>query len=103
MEITKEQVVKALDLIEEYKNQCFKSISKIDIESDTRSILILGLKTRELNCLNASGINTIGELLNINRFDLRRFRNLGGKGITLINKALKDEGINTEEFLTKHN
>jgi len=102
--ITKEQVLQALLLIDRYKIQeqisVNELINKTNRETDKRSIVCLGLKTRELNCLKSADINTVGELLNIDRFDLRRFRNLGLKGIVMINKALKDDGIVTEDFVT---
>jgi DNA-directed RNA polymerase subunit alpha len=98
--ITKEEVLKAIDIIEKYQKQELRKIKELEVESDKRSILILGLKTRELNCLKAEDIETIGELLAIDRFDLRKFRNIGKKGITDINKKLKDFGIDTPEFLT---
>ena len=47
------------------------------------------------------GVNTVGELLTVGRFDLTKCRNLGPKGIVMINKALKDDGIETEDFLQR--
>ena len=75
--ITKEQVLQALLLIDRYKIQeqisVNELINKTNRETDKRSIVCLGLKTRELNCF---------------------------KGIVMINKALKDDGIVTEDFVT---
>lgn len=99
--ITKDEVLKALDLIDKYKEQQKQTIQDLEIKTDNRSILILGLNTREINCLKAEEIETIGELLAVNRFDLRRYRNIGKKGIIDINKKLKDFGIDTPKFLTK--
>ena len=100
--ITKEEVLKAFDIIEKYKEQELQKIKEIEVEveADKRSILILGLKTRELNSLKANDIETIGELLAIDRFELRKFRNMGKKGIDNINKKLKDFGIETPDFRT---
>ena len=98
--ITKDEVLKALDLIEKYKEEQIQKIHKLEIETDTRSILILGLNTREINCLKSAQIETIGELLAVNRFDLKKYRNIGKKGIIDINKKLKDFGIDTPEFST---
>ena len=101
--ITKEQVLEALEVIEKYKIQELSSVKQIEKKTneatDKRSIVCLGLKTRDLNCLKAANVNTVGELLNFDRFELRKIRNLGEKGIIAINKALKDKGIETEEFL----
>ena len=98
---TKEEVLKALDIIEKYKEQELQKIKEIEVEADKRSILILGLNTRELNSLKANDIETIGELLDLDRFELRKFRNIGKKGIDNINKKLKDFGIETPDFRTK--
>tara|TARA_B110001469_G_C9576845_1_gene286043 strand:- start:228 stop:530 length:303 start_codon:yes stop_codon:yes gene_type:complete len=99
--ITKDEVLKALDLIDKYKEQQKQIIQDLEVKTDNRSILILGLNTREINSLNRAEIETIGELLEVNRFDLIRYRNIGKKGIIDINKKLKDFGIDTPEFLTK--
>ena len=98
--ITKEDVLKAFDIIEQYQEQERQKIKELEVEADRRSILILGLNTRELNCLKAESIKTIGELLAIDRFDLRKFRNIGKKGIDDINKKIKDFGIETPMFRT---
>ena len=102
--ITKKQVLEALELIEKYKTQELSRVKQIEKKTneatDKRSIVCLGLKTREINSLKAADVNTVGELLNVDRFDLRRFRNLGSKGIAMINEALKEDGIETESFVT---
>lgn len=98
--ITKDEVLKAFDIIEKYKEQQMQKIKELEVDTDRRSVLILGLNTREINSLKASEIHTIGELLAVHRHDLRRFRNLGKKGIIDINKKLKDFGIDTPEFRT---
>ena len=98
--VTKEEVLNALDIIEKYQEQERQKIKELEVESDKRSILILGLKTRELNGLRAENIETIGELLSIDRFYLRKFRNIGKKGIDDINRKLKDFGIETSDFRT---
>ena len=46
MMITKDGFLKALDIIDKYKEQQKKITQDLEIEADTRSILILGLKTR---------------------------------------------------------
>lgn len=98
--IKKDEVLKALYIIEKYKDQQNKMIQDLEVKSDTRSVLILGLKTREINGLKAAEVTTIGELLALDRFELRRFRNIGKKGIIDINTKLKAFGIYTDEFRT---
>ena len=98
--ITKDEVLKAFDIIEKYKEQQKQIIKDLEVKEDPRSILILGLNTREINWLKAAEVETIGELLSIDRFELRRYRNIGKKGIIDINKKLKDFGIETPDFRT---
>ena len=98
--ITKEEVLNAFDIIEKYQEQERQKIKELEVESDKRSILILGLNTRELNCLRAANIETIGELLSIDRFYLKKFRNINKKRIDNINRKLKDFGIETPNFRT---
>ena len=94
----KGEVLKAFDLIEEYIEQQRRIIKDLEAKEDSRSILILGLNTREETSLKSADINTIGELLSIDRLELRLYRNIGKKGIININTKLKDFGINTPEF-----
>ena len=98
--ITKEEVLNAFDIIEKYQEQERQKIKELEVESDKRSILILGLNTRELKCLMAANIKTIGELLSTDRFELRKFRNIGKSTIDGINRKLKDFGIETPYFRT---
>ena len=96
----KDEVLKAFNLIEEYIEQQKRIIKDLEVKEDSRSILILGLNTREETSLKSADINTIGELLSIDRLELRLYRNIGKKGIININTKLKDFGINTPEFRT---
>lgn len=97
--ITKQEVLQAIEIIEKYKNQELQKIMELEVKADSRSVLILGLNPRELNCLTAAGITTIGELLSFGRSDLRRVRNIGKKTIVGINEKLKCCGIETTPFL----
>jgi len=98
--ITEKQVKQAIQIIEQYKQQQYSILRDLNKKSDTRHISILNLKTREFNCLIAGDVKTIGELLAIDRHELRKFRNLGSKGIEMINASLENIGIKTEPFLT---
>jgi len=104
MIITKERVLEALEVIEKYKIQEISNIKKIENKTnkatDKRSVVCLGLETREFNCLKSAGVHTVGELLSVDRCDLRKIRNLGRKGIVMINESLKADGIKTNDFLT---
>jgi len=98
--ITKDEVLKAIETIEKYKEEQKKVIRELDIELDPRHVSILGLNTRELNVLKCCEIKTIGELLALDRFGLRYARGMGKKSIENINKKIKEFGINTPEFRT---
>lgn len=97
MEITKKQVLEAIDLIDKYKSQQLIKFNAMD----KRPIEKLELKEREYNALKAADINTIGDLLGLGRGDLRRFRNIGKKSIYGINEAMKKIGLEREGFLYK--
>jgi len=92
-EITKEQVLNAIDLIESYKTQESNKINAIIVKSDNRKIETLDLNKRSYRSLKAAKINTIGELTRYDLSDLRKFRNLGDKSILDIMKCLKIKGI----------
>ena len=53
----------------------------------------LNLSVRAYNCLKAAGVETIGELSNWTREDLRRLRNCGSKCIADIEAALERHGL----------
>ena len=97
MKITKEKVLEALEVIEKYKLQELNNIDEIN--RDKRSITILNLGTRELNCLLNRGIETVGDLLALDIRHLRRVRGLGNHGIYLINEAIKTKGVGLGNFL----
>ena len=82
-EITKEQALEAIDILERYRAQLLKDTIQDEINEDKRRIDILGLDTRTLNSLEDADINTVGELLSIGRRQLIRLRNMGNKGISL--------------------
>ena len=96
--LTKEQVLKAFDIIEKYKEQEKRKTIESGIIIDSRSILLLGLDVRGINALKNNNILTIGELLSLHRRELKKFRNLGKKTITNINEKIKEFGIETTPF-----
>jgi DNA-directed RNA polymerase alpha subunit len=94
--ITKEEVLKAIEIIEKYHAQERQKAKSIG--ADSRSIHYLELNRRTLNCLKAANIKTIGELLLLDAGDLKGFRNVGGKCIQDINEQLKEKGIEAPMF-----
>lgn len=96
--ITKKDVINAMELIEKYHAQERKKLSDLSAKFDTRSIDTLNIRTQTINILKSCSINTIGELLELNRNDLKRCRNAGTKTIDDVNNALKEMGIETTPF-----
>jgi DNA-directed RNA polymerase alpha subunit len=95
--ITKEEVLKAIEIIERYKIQQSQIVDKLEekiIENtNTKSINQLGLSPKSIKCLWSIDVFTIGELLNIHPNGLRCVRYLGRKSIIDINKALEEKGF----------
>jgi DNA-directed RNA polymerase alpha subunit len=98
MEITKEQALQAIEILEQYKSQWVDSLRQIEKDDDRRDISILRLPTRTYNSLIGADIRTVGELTSIDQRSLIRFRCMGRKGIVAINEAMKSNGIDKEPF-----
>jgi DNA-directed RNA polymerase subunit alpha len=46
------------------------------------------LSVRALNCLKAADVDTVGDLVKLNRNDLLKFRNFGKKSLTELDELL---------------
>lgn len=57
------------------------------------SVEEIGLPTRVANALAKAGFETVEKLVNAEREDLVKVRNLGEKSIDVIRKALKEKGV----------
>lgn len=57
------------------------------------SVEEIGLPTRVANALARSGYDTVEKLVNAQKEDLVKVRNLGEKSIDVINDALKEKGV----------
>ena len=53
----------------------------------------MDLSVRALNCLKAAEIDTLGELVSINRNDLLKFRNFGKKSLTELDDMVKNKNL----------
>lgn len=51
------------------------------------------LSVRTVNCLNMAGINTVADLVKLNRADLLKFRNFGKKSLTELDEWLDTHGL----------
>ena len=96
--ITKEQVLQAIELIENYKKQELNNINqlnkKIVEKLNNDHVSKLGLNGKSIFRLSTIDVNTIGELLNIHPLDLRRYRYVGNATISNINQCLEKNGYN---------
>lgn len=53
----------------------------------------MDLSVRALNCLKAAEVETIGELVALNKADLLKFRNFGKKSLTELDELLERNGL----------
>ena len=51
------------------------------------------LSVRALNCLKAADVETIGDLVKLNRSELLKFRNFGKKSLTELDALLASLGL----------
>lgn len=62
----------------------------------------LDLSVRALNCLKAADIETLGELVQLNKNDLLKFRNFGKKSLTELDELVENKnltfGMNVEKY-----
>jgi len=63
----------------------------------------LDLSVRAFNCLKASKIDTLGELVEIERHELLKFRNFGKKSLVEIEELLENKELTFGMDLTKYN
>ena len=99
--ITKEEFLKALDTVNEYKLQVSQEFKEMKISLDEKdfSHLVLTPKTKivdsglsvfAINILKACEIEYLGELEQFERKDILRFRFMGKKTLTEIENCLFD-------------
>jgi DNA-directed RNA polymerase subunit alpha len=63
----------------------------------------LDLSVRAFNCLKASKIDTLGELVEIERHELLKFRNFGKKSLVEIEELLENKELTFGMDLVKYN
>ncbi|MDR0969137.1 MAG: DNA-directed RNA polymerase subunit alpha [Lentimicrobiaceae bacterium] len=65
-------------------------------------LLDLDLSVRALNCLKASDIETLGDLVAYNKNDLLKFRNFGKKSLTELEDLVKSKGLEFGMNISKY-
>lgn len=65
-------------------------------------IFSLKLSVRAMNCLRAAGVETVGELVQHQKYQLLRYRNFGKKSMTEIEDLLETIGLTFGMDLTKY-
>lgn len=62
----------------------------------------MDLSVRALNCLKAAEVETIGELLALNKADLLKFRNFGKKSLTELEELVRSKGLEFGMNISKY-
>ncbi len=62
----------------------------------------LDLSVRALNCLKAADIETLGDLVTLNKHDLLKFRNFGKKSLTELEDLLKSKNLSFGMNVSKY-
>ena len=62
----------------------------------------MDLSVRALNCLKAAEVETIGELVALNKADLLKFRNFGKKSLTELEELVRSKGLEFGMNISKY-
>ena len=62
----------------------------------------MDLSVRALNCLKAAEVETIGELVALNKDDLLKFRNFGKKSLTELEELVRSKGLEFGMNISKY-
>jgi DNA-directed RNA polymerase subunit alpha len=60
------------------------------------------LSVRALNCLKAADVDTVGDLVKLNRNDLLKFRNFGKKSLTELDDLLESLNLSFGTDISKY-
>jgi DNA-directed RNA polymerase subunit alpha len=62
----------------------------------------MNLSVRALNCLKAAEVETLGELVQLNKSDLLKFRNFGKKSLTELDDLLESLNLSFGTDISKY-
>ena len=103
-QVTPEQVMEALLVIERYKLQSKaevlrKQIANLELQVPEldKHIVELNLSVRTYNCLRAAEILTLREIMNSKESELIKLRNFGPKGLNEVIELLDKYGLSLKE------
>ena len=65
-------------------------------------LIDMDLSVRALNCLKASEVDTLGDLVSFNKNDLMKFRNFGRKSLTELEELVILKGLSFGMDLSKY-
>jgi DNA-directed RNA polymerase subunit alpha len=100
-------IVRAAEILKSHFQQIISPINQTDTQPDTIAkiepeiyritVEELELPTRIANALRKAGLGTVKELIKVKRSEIERIKNLGGKSVEIVEKALKTKGIELNE------
>ena len=103
--ITEGQYLDALYLVRNYMKQVTKEMNSAKVEVGLSSNPIFNKKmvdisssVRLLNCLKCNNIDTIGDLVRIERSEFFKFRNFGMRSMRELEQILEDNGLEFNMF-----
>jgi DNA-directed RNA polymerase subunit alpha len=62
----------------------------------------MDLSVRALNCLKAAEVETIGDLVSLDKHDLLKFRNFGKKSLTELEELVRNKGLEFGMYISKY-
>jgi DNA-directed RNA polymerase subunit alpha len=62
----------------------------------------MDLSVRALNCLKAAEVETIGDLVSLDKHDLLKFRNFGKKSLTELEELVRSKGLEFGMNISKY-
>ena len=101
--ITREEYLKALDIVEKYHEQVKEKVNYLNnqrwdmLNSNETFMEVInqdGFTVRTCNFLNAAEIKTVGDLVRLNKRDIPKFRNIGQKTVIELEEFLSKRGLN---------
>ncbi|MFW5687583.1 MAG: DNA-directed RNA polymerase subunit alpha [Bacteroidota bacterium] len=91
-----------LDAEEKATNEEFDETSLHMRQLLKTKLVDLDLSVRALNCLKAADVETLADLVSLNKHDLLKFRNFGKKSLTELEELIKSKNLSFGMNLSKY-